>query len=97
MSSQKYNIKWHTYSDHLEDMLQGMMKSGLFTDVTLVCDDNKIFKAHKIVLSACSAVFERILNGIPQSSSTYNLFERNSSSRNEINVRLYVLRSIYTF
>ena len=50
-------------------MLQGMMKSGLFTDVTLVCDDNKIFKAHTIALSACSAVFERILNGIPPSSS----------------------------
>ena len=39
-------------------MLHEMMKSNELTDVTLVCDDKKQFKAHKIVLSACSTVFK---------------------------------------
>ena len=54
MSHGKYNLNWHTYSEHLRNMLHEMMKSEELTDVTLVCDDKRQFKAHKIVLSACS-------------------------------------------
>ena len=57
MTQEKYNLNWHTYSDHLREMLHEMMKSNELTDVTLVCDDKRTFKAHKIVLSACSSVF----------------------------------------
>ena len=59
MTQEKYNLNWHTYSDHLREMLHEMMKSNELTDVTLVCDDKRQFKAHKIVLSACSYIFER--------------------------------------
>ena len=45
------------------------MKSDDLTDVTLVCDDQKQFKAHKIVLSACSTVFKNIIDTLPQNSS----------------------------
>ena len=45
MNQEKYNLNWHTYSDHLREMLQEMMKSDQLTDVTLVCDDKKQFKA----------------------------------------------------
>ena len=51
MSQEKYNLNWHTYSDHLREMLCDMMKSNELTDVTLVCDDKRQFKAHKIVHS----------------------------------------------
>ena len=61
MQKEKYNIIWQSYSDHLRDMLHEMMKSNELTDVTLVCDDKKQFKAHKIVLSACSTVFKNII------------------------------------
>ena len=54
MNQEKYNLNWHTYLDHLREMLHEMMKSNELTDVTLVCDDKRQFKAHKIVLSACS-------------------------------------------
>ena len=50
MHQEKYNLNWHTYSDHLREMLHEMMKSNELTDVTLVCDDKRQFKAHKIVL-----------------------------------------------
>ena len=52
MHQEKYNLNWHTYSDHLREMLHEMMKSDELTDVTLVCDDKRQFKAHKIVFSA---------------------------------------------
>ena len=69
MNQEKYNLNWHTYSDHLREMLHKMMKSDELTDVTLVCDDQKQFKAHKIVLSACSTVFKNIIDTSPQTSS----------------------------
>ena len=69
MNQEKYNLNWHSYSDHLREMLHEMMRSNELTDVTLVCDDKKQFKAHKIVLSACSSVFKSIINELPQNSS----------------------------
>ena len=73
MNQEKYHLNWHTYSDHLREMLHEMMKSDQLTDVTLVCDDKKQFKAHKIVLSACSSVFKSIINDLPQNSSVIYL------------------------
>merc|ERR1712126_285363 len=73
MHQEKYNLNWHSYSDHLREMLHEMMKSNELTDVTLVCDDKRQFKAHKIVLSACSSVFKSIINDLPQNSSVIYL------------------------
>ena len=73
MNQEKYNLKWRTYSDHLRKMLHEMMKSNELTDVTLVCDDNTQFKAHKIVLSACSLVFKSIINNLSQNCSVIYL------------------------
>ena len=73
MHQEKYNLKWHTYSDHLTDMLRNMMKSDHLTDVTLVCDDKRKFKAHKVVLSACSSVFKHIIDDLPKNDSVIYL------------------------
>merc|ERR1712126_487683 len=73
MSQEKYNLNWHTYSDHLREMLHNMRKLEYLTDVTLVCDDQRQFKAHKIVLSACSTVFKNIIDHLPLNSSVIYL------------------------
>ena len=73
MNSEKYNLEWHSYTDHLRNMLHEMRKSNDLTDVTLVCDDKRQFKAHKIVLSACSSVFKSIINDLPHNSSVIYL------------------------
>jgi len=73
MNQEKYNLNWHTYSDHLQDLLHNMRKMEYLTDVTLVCDDQKQFKAHKIVLSACSTVFKNIIDSLPLNSSVIYL------------------------
>ena len=73
MHQEKYKLNWHTYSDHLREMLHEMMKSNELTDVTLISDDKKQFKAHKIVLSACSSVFKSIISDLSQKSSVIYL------------------------
>ena len=66
---EKYNVLWQDYNDHLRDMLHTMRKFEEFTDVTLICDDQREIHAHKVVLSACSPVLKAILQrkdyGIP--------------------------------
>ena len=54
--AEKYTLNWHTFSDHLKFMFKDLHQEGRYTDVTLVSDDQSQFKAHKIVLSACSPV-----------------------------------------
>ena len=61
MHQQKYTLTWHTYSDHLRDILKELNSDDSFTDVTLVTDDKKQIKAHRNILSACSSVFKEIL------------------------------------
>ena len=62
MSQEKLNLTWHTYTDHLREMLHKMLSTNELTDVTLVSEDNIHFKAHKVVLSACSPVFKSIVS-----------------------------------
>ena len=68
MDQEKYNLNWINYSDHLREMLHKMRKTNSLSDVTLVCDDKIQFKAHKIVLSACSPVFKNMINELPENS-----------------------------
>ena len=66
---EKSIFSWHTYTDHLRDMLKEMMTSNDFADVTLVCDDKKKeIKAHRNILSACSPVFKNMLKIDQQSN-----------------------------
>ena len=58
---EKYNLTWHTYSDHLRSMMKEFITSGDFADVTLVCDDKRQVRAHRNVLAASSPVFKDIL------------------------------------
>ena len=63
--AEKYTLNWHSFSDHLKLMFEDLYQEGRYTDVTLVSDDQTQFKAHKIVLSACSPVFKKIIESNP--------------------------------
>ena len=60
--TEKYNLNWHTFSEHLQFMFKDLYEEEKHSDVTLVCDNQTQFKAHKIVLSACSPVFKKIID-----------------------------------
>ena len=63
---EQFNLNWHTYNDHLKEMMQHLMQSDESTDVTLVCEDKTKFNAHKFILNACSPVFQLIIKDLPQ-------------------------------
>ena len=64
MQEDKYTLTWHTNSDHLRDILKELSSDESFADVTLVTDDKKHIKAHRIILSAWSSVFKEIFNSL---------------------------------
>ena len=71
MTQEQFNLKWHTYSDHLREMMITLMNANKSSDVTLVCNDKTKFKAHKFVLSACSPVFQTIIDDLPQREDSF--------------------------
>ena len=56
--TEKYTLNWHTFQTHTNELLSELYYTSAFADVTLVCDDQTQFKAHKFVLSSCSSVFK---------------------------------------
>ena len=49
-----YNIVWDGFTDHVQGMLRDLNEFDHFTDVTIVCDDQKMLKAHRFILNASS-------------------------------------------
>ena len=70
---EQFNLNWHTYTDHLKEMMHSLMEAKNSTDVTLVCDDKNKLRAHKFVLSACSPMFHSIIEDLPQKDSVIYL------------------------
>merc|ERR1711923_543072 len=56
---------WNSFSEHLLWIFKDLYENENHSDVTLVCDDQTQFKAHKIVLSANSPVFKSIIDNNP--------------------------------
>ena len=65
------NMNWHTYSDHLKEMMENLMNSSKSADVTLVSEDKTKFKAHKFILSACSPLFKSIIDELPYKEESF--------------------------
>ena len=73
MALEKYTLTWHSYTNHIQGVLSTLFDTGDSSDVTLVCDDQVKFKAHKFMLKSCSPVFESILNETSDSKSVVYL------------------------
>ena len=69
MHQEKNSLSWHTYTDHLKNMMKDLMMNEDFSDITLVTEDKKQIKANINILSACSPVFKDILKKQMNSST----------------------------
>lgn len=58
--SQQYCLRWNNHSDSIITEFEILLGQEDFVDVTLSCDKKSV-KAHKVVLSACSSYFRRLL------------------------------------
>ena len=60
--SQDFSFSWFNFTEHLHHLFADLYKEESYADVTLVSSDQFEFKAHKIVLSACSPVLKKIID-----------------------------------
>ena len=61
MSAENLSLKWNDFQENASLTFHNLWQDKNFTDVTLVCEDGHI-EAHKIILSAASQNFRKILN-----------------------------------
>ena len=73
MIDEKFTLTWHSNVNHFQEVLSNLFDTGESSDVTLVCDDQVKFKAHKFILKASSPVFESILDETNDSKSVVYL------------------------
>jgi len=60
MASEKFCLRWNDFEQNISVAFRELRDDKDFFDVTLACDDEQI-EAHKVILSACSPFFRRIL------------------------------------
>ena len=60
-SSEKLCLKWKDFQTNTIEAFGSMYEDSEFSDVTLVCEDGKQMKAHKLVLASSSEFFHNLL------------------------------------
>ena len=58
--SEKFSLKWNDYQSNWNQSLSEFRNQTNLSDVTLISDDKVKFSAHRIILSACSKMFNFI-------------------------------------
>ena len=64
-SSEKLCLQWNDFKENITSSFRNLREDNDFTDVTLVCDEDKQIKAHKVLLSSSSLLLRRILLNNP--------------------------------
>ena len=59
--SEKFNLKWNNFQSNVSQSFQEVRKAQSLFDVTLVSDDLREIKAHRLMLTVCSDFFKTIL------------------------------------
>ena len=57
---QEFCLRWNDFHSNFHLSLEALRGDESFTDVTLSCS-GRLVKAHRVILSACSAHFKEIL------------------------------------
>jgi len=60
MAYEKFCLRWNDFESNIGVAFRELREDQEFFDVTLACDEDQI-QAHKVILSACSPFFRRIL------------------------------------
>ena len=64
---ENFLLRWNDFDSRVSSSLNLLRKDKDFLDLTLVSEDEVKFEAHKVVLSASSPFFKRILKNNPHS------------------------------
>lgn len=61
MGSQAFKIDWDNFPNQVATTFRDIYRDDKFSDVTLVSEDLREVKAHRIVITSCSSALRRIL------------------------------------
>jgi len=67
-SRENFVLRWNDFHENITSSFNHLRSSPDFQDVTLMCGFNKVIRAHKVILSACSPYFQSILCHIKSSN-----------------------------
>lgn len=65
MTAERYELSWKEFDQCTSQSFRNHFNKEDFSDVTLACDDDKQIKSHKMILSACSPFFQKVLLNNP--------------------------------
>ena len=60
-STEKLCLKWNDFQENIVNSFCGSREDLDFSDVTLVCEEDKQIEDHRVILSACSPFFSSVL------------------------------------
>lgn len=77
---QQYCLKWNSFGSNLATSFANLWNSESLADVTLYCEGRQ-FKAHKVILAACSKHFQELFDSAPPShaGACYVILEATSA------------------
>ena len=62
--SDQFCLRWNDFQQCIKSTFQDLRDEKDFMDVTVSCDGEQV-KAHKVILSACSDTFRKLLKKNP--------------------------------
>jgi len=62
--SEHFCLRWNDFESNISQAFQTLREDKDFFDVTIACEDEQV-QAHKVILSACSPFFKKILRKNP--------------------------------
>lgn len=66
-TAERFSVRWKGFSGNVASALEELHQNGDFADITLVSGDGIRMECHRLVLSAGSTYFRRILVDVPYS------------------------------
>ena len=58
-----FSVEQDSFDTNIKKCLRNLYATSKYSDITIVCDDNKVLKSHKFILCEYSQVFKNILSG----------------------------------
>ena len=88
--SEKFNLTWNDFQKNVLRSFSSLRRDTTLCDVTLVTDDHKQVRAHKIVLATCSEFFKTIFENSSPNSSQLMLYLSDFSSKDLTTILDYI-------
>ncbi|XP_011265985.1 zinc finger protein chinmo isoform X2 [Camponotus floridanus] len=88
---QQFCLKWNSFGSNLATTFSNLFKSESLTDVTLFCE-GVTFKAHRLILAACSKHFQELFEGMPPSPAGLIVILDGTSAHNMASLLEFMYR-----